>query len=318
MPVEDLAVFTLMVDLGDPQGAGTGEGWKAWHELSSSDRASLTEVSSGLGPLKQYPSETRHYFLSHIERTLFPSSGKPGSRRLRIPSGETVSVKDPFRSGEHWLELVVDLIELYRAPATPARTFGLVHLRLRPRQEGQWSDPLFARYWLKQVHRSGSGAWGEVRVGEEAITGQWPIREVLGRLFGAEMGEIERTYYVAALAPVPAEVPQQSFESEGEKRRESVAKAWARALARNMLDLSEAAAANERDRERGRDQRIEAGPYEGYVLGRGATLSCAPLHFDGGAIRNPRSYWGEALLLGLLQQSYLEHFATRLGALGGV
>jgi hypothetical protein len=94
------------------------------------------------------------------------------------------------------------------------------------------------------------------------------------------------------------------------------AQRWRRALANRFYKLpDEHDDKHDPEHENQQTIQIQNLGIAGLVLRKGTVLACErPI--DGGVARNFRSYWGESLLLGVLQQSCLEEFEQRLAMAG--
>lgn len=294
--------FTLLLRL--PDGADIpGAPWRSWERSAPVEAVEAgARAQSPAAAFKRYPGSQRRYFAPQVEHVLFPPSrDEAGARQVLMPEDlvlELGSADEP----EH--ELSIDLLEIVRAPLPPLVTFGVVHLSAEGFAD---SDQLLAcgkllgnrfRYNLEKplfaVRERGT---------RTVLSGREPMGVLAQHLFGAAHTNVLHRAHTVAFSNLDSDV---AGDDEG---------GWRRALGRGRTledakrDLEELA-----ERDELRTERIGATEATFFALATSITMRARS---SGTWLFSVRSYWSEAVLFALFQQSYLESYAERLAGLGG-
>jgi hypothetical protein len=298
-------VFTLLVRLPNGRPEPTRP-WIPWPRPRPLEAAS-GDPAPALLANKRYPGG-RQYFAPQVEAVLFPDAlpvvaeaGLAG-RWVREPVAESLELGGADGSPE--AVLAIDLLEMVRVSLHPNVTFGVVHFSARGPLDSE--AMLRASRLLWTPWRSGTGDRPRFAVvsGSDSVllAGHEPLRALTIRLFGDAHRDVMHRAHTFVAARVPSTV---AAEEE---------RIWRRAIGR--AQSFERAELTLRDRSNRDDYRTEP------ISGTTATFfghSTAVTHRMDPTewVYNVRSYWSEAVLFGLIQQSYLEFYAQELGRLGG-
>ena len=284
--------FTLMLRLDDA--ADMGSEWQDWSDVGRSEAAALYKVLPG----------GEEYFVPPVERVLFPAaSGPKGRRWVHIPAGWTLRLPDETHAEA---KLRIDLLEVVRFPLAPYVTYGIVHLSTDAQVSDEamqhWSQALGTRYRRDRggvelaplyVFEGGSG--------EVTFDGKDPLRGLADELFDCADSMAGRRAYVCTFARVSPPCAADL-------------RVWSRAFARGR-SLEESREALERSATRDDARTEEIGAVTVTVFALGAAFLHERDEY-GDWLENLRSYWSEALLLGLAQHAYVEEYADGLARLG--
>lgn len=293
--------FTLLVRLPDESPPPTHP-WRPWYATAGSIRGGGSATSAAPGAFKTYPG-FREYFAPQVERVLFPrltDVNGSGGRWIRQPVALSLELGRP---GAEAVVLNVDLLEVVRVALRPGVSFGLVHLSapgLTAPEQMLGASELLATRFRRRPDDPSFVLVGPS--GRQLLSGTEPVRALTTALFGGAHANVMHRCHRFVAARLPDEVaPGQDA-------------IWGRALGRgySLAAAMEAlGAAPSRD-----DQRTEP-------LGRATALffglSTVVTHRENSEswLYNVRSYWSEAVLFALIQQSYLETYAEALGHMGG-
>ena len=302
------ALAVLMVPLvAQPPGQAM-PGWHRWDEAYGelcgldATKWSAHEVR----PFKRYPISEWHYFNEHVEHLLFPRREDPGERWIQCPENLFLCASE--RRGEPQHVARVDLLERLLIPGRADCAFGLIHLSLEPGAVVHPdAHPLWWAWAIRSQFRRSTieRPYLELRDGRgrAELRERRPIRELVARTLGDPHPDLERRLYTAVMAPCPPSC-------RDDKDQEH----WLRTVARRgRLLLPEDQA--QVDLAKVHEQAIRIGKGMALVRGDGAVLTqTEQLNKDDA--RNFRSYWSESLVAGVLQHESLEHFQTRLAAIG--
>jgi hypothetical protein len=301
--VEELdcdALALLVLRLQSDRPADGELSWHPWNESPGAEQHGLPgEVGPRSGwdePFKHLPGNDRSpYFDAHIERLLFPTADKDGGRQLCCP--DRLEIEIGRRPGEPRRQARVDLLERLTTPLDPSSTFGLIHLSLLPTDEPDAPDALWWRWavgspFQKKGELSEMTLWqGDKRVGLEI---RRPARALAEALFGDPHPRLERSLYTVVMARCASP-------SDDQWRRELAVPAKSHVF-------------DELAEEREYRQTVSLSSTPGLLLGRSAVFTTDSI--TASRARNLRSYWGESIVLGLMQQDGLEEFQRRLADVG--
>jgi hypothetical protein len=289
--------FTLLARL--PDGFAPPE--HPWHRWDTPSL--LLAIGAAGSPVhKRYPGE-RHYFAPQVERVLFPPAsiaGEDVGRWVRQPVACSLELE---REGAGTAILSIELLEVVRVALMPGVTFGIVHL------SGANTDSLdrmlLAAELLATRYRSEPHApsFTLIRGGARVpLSGNEPLWSLAAGLFGDAHPELMHRVHIVIAARLPDEVDEAD---------EAV---FRRALGRGhrMADAGEVLA-EKPDRDAARTRPIGAAT----VTFFGRSISVTHREEPTPWLYNVRSYWSEAALFALIQQTYLEIYAEELGRLGG-
>lgn len=293
--------FTLVMRL--PDASPTPEHpWRPWYATAGKAGGGGSATSAAPGAFKTYPG-FRDYFAPQVERVLFPNAadgGGAGGRWIRQPVSLSLELARP---GTAAVVLNIDLLEVVRVPLRPGVSFGLMHLSAPGPADCQQSldaAELLATRFRRQDDNPSFVLSGSA--GRELLKGNEPIRALTTALFGgAHANVMHRSHRF-----ISARLPDGVISSEDP--------IWGRALGRGY---SLAKATEALDAAPNRDE------YRSQPLGRATALffglsTVVTYREDSESwLYNVRSYWSEAVLFALVQQSYLETYAEELGRLGG-
>lgn len=277
--------------------------WHPWDQAGGHELHGLSEEALrnpvGAPPFKRFPGDDNWpYFNSHVSDLLFPPGNRRGGRWLCCPDDVVLDIHQP--RGPRW-RAHVDLLERLTTPLKPGCTFGLIHLSLQCPEDSDAEDLLWWSWALRSGRRPSRVAL-QNRGEELDLTGRRPIRALAEELFGDPHRYLDQSIYTVFMAryqPVGARNDEQE---------------WRRALGR-LRGSAKARAWGERDQDKEDRQTVRYMGATGVILGNCTAFTLTdPL--DGAYARNLRSYWGESILFGLLQQECLEDFQRRLAEVG--
>lgn len=283
------ALALLVVRLRDPAPADGPLHWYPWNAIADAQPHGIARerlrAAHEEQPHKRLPGGEAPYFGPHVERLLFPSGDDDasGGRWLCEPR-------------ELWLGAArIDLLERYDPPLARGGSIGLVHLSLSGAGAPEWA----AELRTLQRRPDGRAAPPVLRgeLGDHALDGaRSPMRALVEQLFGDPAGDLERRLFRVLLAAEPDGAGPAELD------------AWRRAVERGRPA---------HPHERAEPLRTSAlGPLRAVVRGPSVAVFGQRAVVGGESARNLRSYWGESLLVGLVQHDALESFATRLAELG--
>lgn len=276
-----------------------------WHTWDASPGAEPQGLPEGLGPDSGWVTPFKHlpgddalpYFNPHIERLLFPTGSQGGARWVCCP--EDLIIELGMRDGGR-RRTRVDLLERVTTPLEPARTFGLIHLSLLPK-EAPDEDP-GTLWWRKAI----ASPFRQTDVSELTLVdgdgiidlrNGRPVRALTEALFGDPDPYLERGLYTVLLA---RHLP------EGDDPSNVAGWRWA-------LASPFAAASSSDDSNGGPRRELLAGGATGLMRGNAAAFTLAERKkISKSYARSFRSYWGESIVFGLMQQDCLEQFQHRL------
>lgn len=288
--------FTLLARLPDGF-AALEHPWHRWDTPSP-----LLTVGSDVSPVqKRYPGG-RVYFAPQVERVLFPPTRVAGEDRGRWVSQPLADSLDLEQEGVGSVILAIDLLEVVRVALKPGVAFGIVHF------SGVNTDSLDqmllaakflgTRYRWEEERPSFTLRRGGVRT---PLSGNEPLRSLAVELFGDAHPELIHRMHIVVAARLPDEVG----EADGAIFRRAVGRG------RPMAEAEEALV-EKPDRDAARTEQVGAATVTFFGLSTSVTHRHEPQRW----LYNVRSYWSEAALFALIQQTYLEIYAERLGRLG--
>jgi len=199
--------------------------------------------------------------------------------------------------------LAIDLLEVVRVALRPGVTFGIVHLsavKADELDEVLLATALMATRYRREQEIS---SFTLMRGGERAqLSGNEPVRSLVVELFGAAHPELIHRLHIVVAARLPDEIAEDD---------EAI---FRRAVGRgSSMDDAREALLEKPERDAARTQQIGAAT----VTFFGRSISVTHREKPDPWLYNVRSYWSEATLFALIQQSYLEIYAEQLGRLGG-
>jgi hypothetical protein len=225
-----------------------------------------------------------------------------GRRWIRGPVAASLEI-----GGEHGLPEIVlgiELLEVVRGPLRPDVTFGVVHLSARVPDDG---DAMLRCSRLLSTRWRDSASDGPTfavvsGVARTVLLGHEPLRALAIHLFGDAHPNVMHRAHIFVAARLP---PGVALADEP---------AWRRAIGRgHTLERAAAMLSEKEQRDDDRTERI--GGATATFFGRSTALTHRLQADDW--VYNVRSYWSEAVLFALIQQSYLETYAKDLGRMGG-
>jgi hypothetical protein len=295
--------ITLIVRLADGLPAPEGDRWRPWNHGKSAASSAPGKLTP---PLKRYPDPEKPYFADHIERNLTPAKSTAGSGRWAWCPTDSVLVAKDGSAVDRWR---IDLAERLHVPIADTHvSYALLHLTLEAAHGG---DVLRSASRLRQgmAPRDGAAQWQvEPSDAREAAPGPGPPAAVVAQLLGPAHAEMRRRCYwvLAAMHPI-------SEGGGGAEQTEEAAFRWSLVKGLTTIERGREAISEDPETMRRQTQRF----------GRMA----ATVHPQASAITTPnvvgtnlhhtiRSFWCEALLMGLIQNDELDRIASRLAALG--
>jgi hypothetical protein len=287
--------FTLLARL--PDGFAPPEHpWQRWDTPSDLLAIDTSPVQ------KRYPG-ARRYFAPQVERVLFPPgpmADKDRGRWVRQPVADSLELQ---QEGSRRVTLSIELLEVVRVALQPGVTFGVVQLSGidsdSPDRMLLASELLATRYRWEPEAPSFTLIRDGVRT---PLSGNEPLWSLAAALFGDAHPELMHRVHIVVAARMPDVVVEAD---------EAI---FRRALGRGhrMIDAREALL-DEPDRDAARTNQIGAATVTFFGRSTSVTHREEPEPW----LYNVRSYWSEAALFALIQQTYLEIYAERLGRLGG-
>jgi hypothetical protein len=305
------ALGLLVVRLATPSLPESDFRWHRWDQATGArEHGLLTDIrsnSASKAPFKRTPIENGWgYFNAHIERVLFPAPGERGSRWLCCP--DDLFVEFATTAGGARRRARIDLLERVTSPIDGGSTLGLIHLTLLPQEDADAPDTLRWARAITSLFRQHYERFeldllrGDKRVD---LAVRQPVRELVENVFGDPHAELERSLYTVLMAQCPPEC-RDDIELERD---------WRRALAKRRIEAAPPRADEPDESRREARQTLRLAGATGLMLGRSSAFTlCKPV--DGEYARNLRSYWGESIVFGLMQQNSLEEFQRRLAAIG--
>jgi hypothetical protein len=312
------AAATLVVRLAD--GAArpdVSSGWHWWGAVEDDDAPGSIGVAGRARPqteppYKRYAQPERPYFAGHVESVLMPSRGAGQAGRWRSCSSDALLVGAARQVTDRWH---IDLIERVHVPISCTHAaYAIVHFSL---EETEDADLLEVVSRLRATFRKSeinSPRWElETNAGREEVRGRRPLRVLVERLIGPAHDEMERRSYWVLAAPHPETASEEGLQNDAEPLEVA---AFRRALANHSRRVARGREAILGDPEKAQRQRLFVGPFVATVLGRATAVTSSRQRWDPGLLYNLRSFWAEALLMGVIQDDELDRLAARLADLG--
>lgn len=293
------ALALLVVRLESSQPHVDRECWHAW-DKSPGAKQGLPE---GMGPDSGWTKPFKHlpgddalpYFNSHIERLLFPAGNLRGARWVRCPNDLTIELG--MRGGGN-RRARIDLLERVTTPLEPARTFGLIHLSLLPKEDPEDPGTLWWRKAIASPFRQNDVSEMNLLGGDTVVDlkdGR-PVRALTEALFGDPDSHLERGLYTVLMA---RHLPEPDDPSHPDL--------WRRALASPFGTTT-----SSDDSSEGQRKEFPLASTTGLMRGNAAVFTLEEKKISNTYARNFRSYWAESIVFGLMQQDCLEEFQHRL------
>lgn len=263
---------------------------KASPEAPSESWIDWREAPPDYVAMKALPDE-RHYFIPNYETMLFPT-GRTHRRRVRLDVGRLILKRGPTET-----QFAIELLEHQRVHLTDNSVLGQLacHLRWEMGREDDLQELPQILNEMRSALLSPGCAMTLITDDTLDLGSSRPLRALVSNLGNASL---DFDPYVITGADRPADAD---------------ARAWRRALAR-AISVEQASATIAADPSRADALESRLGPNAMCVLGRGAALAptSAAHHFNQAEVRYLRSYWAEALGIGLLQIAAVDDVSRRL------
>lgn len=293
-PPLNLAV-TMILRLDPDAPLAAGLDWRAWEELGADAEG-----------VKRYPGgDAGQYFAEHVERVLFPASAEldpDGSRAAAVPRGHRVEIHRMAtrKRPETVIALDVDLAEVWSLTVGELHLrFAAIHLAARgaflaPRNPDPAEEVAAIKRCVYALGASRTPNEFEITIDGERAPGpaaslagafgaklhpHWEDRRAVHAVLGGGFGEA-------------AELPDSARQLAG----------------LTSIGVLEAFGAS--------SQALTVGPFEAAVAPDGIALLKASAGVPEASLLNLRSYWAEALLLGLAQLESMRDLNLRVAERG--